>query len=109
VSTRLQFVTAGAGTIAACGLCLVLAGPAGAASASPSTPPTPLPTSTVAPFPLAATATPSAPAVAPIDVPAGNAVVTRDSSGASTTEISLIAAGGIVLAAGGTVLARRRA
>jgi hypothetical protein len=110
VSTRLQFVTAGAGTIAACGLCLVLAGPASAATGSPSTPPSPLPTSTDSAFPLAVTATPSAPAVAPtapIQVPAGNAGTTHDSSGASTTEISLLAAGGIVLAAGGTVLARR--
>ena len=111
--SRLPYLAA---AIVTAGLPLTLAGHASADTTTPSTPP--LPTLSAAPAPSATTPPSAAPspsetepagATAPIGVPAGNADVHQDSAGASATEIILIFAGGLVLTAGGTLVARRRA
>jgi hypothetical protein len=109
---RTVATAAGAGALVVSGLSLALAGPAVAASsAAPSpVPSTPArvttPTLTSPP-----TVAPSAPARSggAIDIPAGNAGVSSDASGGATSlEVTVLLAGGIALAGGGTVLAFRR-
>jgi len=102
-STRTAFTATG--VLAGATLCLVLAGPANAASPTPSS--TTAPSASTAPLP---TATPSLPAstapAGPIDVPAGNAKTAPQSS--DVTALSLLGAGGVLIAGAGVFAARRR-
>jgi hypothetical protein len=112
---RLTFAITASGVLAGSALCLVLAGPASADTTTPpiptvvpssvaATPSTPDVSLTVAPTPAATL--PTAPG-GPIEVPAGNARTT--SSGTDATAITLLGAGGVLVAGGGVVAARRRA
>jgi LPXTG-motif cell wall-anchored protein len=98
-----------AGVVAGSALCLVLAGPASADSGTPSPLPTAAPSTpalaaTVAPTPSATT--PGSPS-APIEVPAGNARTAP--GGGDTSALTLLGAGGVLVAGAGVLATRRRA
>jgi len=107
-STRHRAAFLVAGAIAASAACLVIAGPA---SADSTTPPSPLPTSPATPSGVLTalpTAAPSAPVTGPagpIQVPAGNAKIAAPDD---TTAVTLLGAGGVLVAGAGLVAARRR-
>ena len=94
-----------AGLVAGAGLTFALAGPAAADTSTP-VPTTPLSPASSSATPALPTVAPSAPS-GPIEVPAGNAGT--GSSGGDSTAITLLSAGGVLVAGAGVVAVRRRA
>lgn len=110
--TTSRITIAAGGVLAGSALCLIMAGPASADTTTPSPLPS-APTVAATPVPSTPVAAPTpastgpASSTAPISVPAGNARTTP--AGSDATAITLLGAGGVLVAGAGLLAARRRA